>query len=71
MLVTSGPMSRLKSILLPLARGPLAVDMRAGTNVGALSGLADPHTMEADDGHTLRAFCLDFDALDDPEAPLT
>lgn len=70
MLVSSGPMARLKSILLPLARGPVATDLRGGSNTGALAAAASPHTTPADDGTTLRAFCVDFDAVDSTEAPL-
>jgi hypothetical protein len=69
MLTASGPMQRLKSILLPAARGPVGYDPRAGGGAGATPALVSPHTTN-DDGSTRRTFCLDFDELDDPEAVL-
>ncbi len=69
MLIPVGPFTRLKAILLPEARGPIETDLRVGPAGGLLPGSSDLHTIREGD-NTLRLFCLDFDALDDPEAVL-
>jgi len=66
MRIPSGPFTQLRRILLPEARGPVEVDMRATAMPlpGALS------LTVAEEGEAWHKFCLDFDALDDPEARL-